>query len=102
MTNEYADTARSQGLGPMIDALNEAGVPWDIWQSGGWVMVLTVKLSEDSFLGIGEDGGFNLGRYERSPEDAGAEVDLGGQLTVAQTMAIVRRELGDKSTDPNE
>jgi hypothetical protein len=45
--------ARRQGLGPLMDALTEAGdIPWDLWQSGGWTMVLTVPWKGEGFFGI--------------------------------------------------
>lgn len=53
----YAETcqayAEGQGLKPMMDALTEKSIEWDLWQSGGFCMVLIVKQdsSVDGYLG---------------------------------------------------
>lgn len=49
----YEDVAIEQGLGPMMDALDEVAIEWDLWQSGGNCMVLTVwSLDESGEWGI--------------------------------------------------
>lgn len=63
-----------QGLQPVMEALTARGTAWDLWQSGGWTMVLTVAINpEGDFYGITNDGEdcYYIGRFAPGVEQAG-------------------------------
>lgn len=44
--------AEDQGLGPAVDALDGAGVEWQLFQAGGYNMIITVPvLDGERFMG---------------------------------------------------
>lgn len=91
----YERIARAQGLGPVIDGLEAAGIAWAMWQSGGYTMVLTASLAGGAFLGVALDPpqGFNVCRYERDREHEGGEVLLGADMTAEDVVAMIQARL---------
>lgn len=83
-----------QGLDPVIEALRAAGIPHELEQSGGYTMVVTVKVSEGMYA-ITNDGGFLLGHY---PGDSLYGVDEGDvmysyDVTLDEMVEKLTREL---------
>lgn len=90
MTHTFADAARNQGLGPIMDALTAAGIKWEIEQTGGWIMMLRVNLSGESFLGITEDDGLMICRYANAEEVYDGEPVLVGEgLTLNRAVEAI-------------
>lgn len=67
--------AADQGLGPPALLLNLAGYSAELWQSGGWTMVLVIEAGDAEVWVTWDGDGYIVGRYTKASLEESTEAE---------------------------
>ena len=100
----YADTARSQGLGPLQDRLSAENIPYMLDTAGGTPpeMYVRVPLSGEAFLALVRSGAWNGEQDQEDGWDFARFLDTAGEVedafvdnvTMTEAVAAIRFSRG--------
>lgn len=97
--------ATEQGLDPITEALDAAGLDYDIEQTGGWVMVVEIDGADGGYMAITPDqidgSGFAVAYVSAAASKGDAEEELRTeQATAAAAVEIVQEWLDWLASTP--
>jgi hypothetical protein len=92
--------ATAQGLDPIIERLNDAGIPHSVEQTGGWVMVIEIPVTDHTYIGVTADAAqpdhWVVVRYA-DPEDVGEPLvaSHGFEVPPESAIAAIQQHISD-------